>query len=139
MEIDPSRIVPGMDVIAQDGERVGGVKQVRGSDVLVDRRMQRDIYVPFEAIMGVGEDGISLRYASDQIGDLGWEQPAVVRGDERADAQPDPEEIVTGSGDPAERGAWSPAADSYDLDPHDTLTTGRTTEPGVKPQPDESL
>jgi len=41
----------GMDVVSVDGQPLGRVKEVRGSDFLLDRPMARDMYVPFNAIL----------------------------------------------------------------------------------------
>jgi sporulation protein YlmC with PRC-barrel domain len=51
------RIRPGMDVYDMNGQLVGRVKDVRSDDFLIDKRLARDVYVPFS----------SVREASDRI------------------------------------------------------------------------
>jgi hypothetical protein len=48
-----ARIQVGMDVVGSDGDHVGRVKAVEGSDFLVDRQFKSDIYVPINAIREV--------------------------------------------------------------------------------------
>jgi hypothetical protein len=61
-------------VVGSDGEAVGQVKEVRENDFLVDRRMQRDIYVPFEAVQAVTDYSIVLTIPADKVGDMDWPQ-----------------------------------------------------------------
>jgi len=46
-----SQVQVGMDVKSIDGERIGRVKEVRDREFLVDRRLARDLWVPFEAVV----------------------------------------------------------------------------------------
>lgn len=64
-----------MDVIGSDGESLGQVKEVRGSDFLLDRPMARDVYVPFSAVQTVDGERVMLRYRSDDLGDQDWPSP----------------------------------------------------------------
>jgi hypothetical protein len=130
MTIDRDRLVVGMQVVAADGQPVGALKQLRDADMLVDRSLRRDIFVPLSAISELSGQTLTLNVAADAIGDQGWEMPSPLPQEGEAAGEGEPASIVTGTGDPAERGAWSPAADDYDLDPADTVT-GRDTERGV--------
>ncbi len=75
MMTDPMRLRPGMEVLAADGDELGWVKDVRSADFLLERSMQRDVYVPFDAIRDISSDRIVLNVASDQIDNMGWENP----------------------------------------------------------------
>ncbi|MCM8748280.1 DUF2171 domain-containing protein [Thermomicrobiaceae bacterium CFH 74404] len=73
--IDQMRLRPGMEVLAADGDELGWVKDVRSTDFLLERSMQRDVYVPFDAIRDISSDRIVLNVASDQVDSMGWENP----------------------------------------------------------------
>lgn len=75
MVIDQMRLRPGMEVLAADGDELGRVKDVRSTDFLLERSMQRDVYVPFDAIRDISSDRIVLNVASDQVDNMGWENP----------------------------------------------------------------
>lgn len=64
----------GMEVFANDGERLGRVKHMRGNDFLVDRPLARDVYVPYDAIEQADER-VVLNIASDQLSAQDWENP----------------------------------------------------------------
>ncbi len=68
------RIREGMQVIGRDGEYIGRVKQVRGSDFLVDRPMRRDVFVPYSAVKNSGGE-IELRVASFEVDVQRWPRP----------------------------------------------------------------
>lgn len=73
--IDQMRLRPGMEVLAADGDGLGWVKDVRNTDFLLERSMQRDVYVPFDAIRDISSDRIVLNVSSDQVDSMGWENP----------------------------------------------------------------
>lgn len=83
MSVDPQYILVGMDVVGIDGEGVGTVKEVRATDILVDRPLARDVYVPIEAIQAIVDatptDSINPRVVltvrADSVGDMGWPRP----------------------------------------------------------------
>jgi hypothetical protein len=68
----------GMPVLGADGVRVGRLKQVRLADVLVDRALQRDVYIPFEAIADVRSQGIVLSLPADQVDNMNWSHPSLI-------------------------------------------------------------
>ena len=70
----PRDIRSGMEVIGPDGRRIGKVKEVRQDDILVDREMARDIFVPHSAVSMVGEL-VMLTVAADAVDTQGWEKP----------------------------------------------------------------
>ncbi len=141
MSADIGLLAEGLPVVATGGEELGSVKEIRTADFLLDMSMRRDLYVPFSAISEVGGTVVLAVNAKD-IGDQGWE-PASLFGmpsetSDEADIQAvDDEDIVVGTGDPAERGTWSASSDSYSLDAIDT-TEGRQaiegTDDGERPR-----
>ncbi len=70
-----SQLQPGMRVICSDKGSIGQVRDVRDNDFLVDLPMQRDVYVPFDAIQEVTIDLVMLNIPSDQVGKMGWDNP----------------------------------------------------------------
>jgi hypothetical protein len=64
-----------MPVVGSDGGEVGKVKHVRTEDFLVDRRFDRDVFVPFTAIKDVADGRVRLTVESNQAGKMGWENP----------------------------------------------------------------
>lgn len=71
----------GMTVVAADGDTVGGVKEVRGSDFLLDRPMQRDIYVPISLAQSTSGNVLYLSTTGDDLSNMNLEQPPL-SGDE---------------------------------------------------------
>jgi hypothetical protein len=68
----------GMPVLGADGVHVGRLKQVRLADVLVDRALRRDVYVPFEAIADVTNEEIVLAIPADQVDTMNWSRPSLM-------------------------------------------------------------
>jgi hypothetical protein len=138
MTVDTSLIVPGLDVVAPNGDALGSVKTVRTHDFLLDRSMRRDLYVPFSAIREIGGRTVVLGISAGEIGEQGWDEAPLFGGPTESDSTPPPEDTVVGTGDPAERDAWSPSSDAYTLEPLDT-TAGRQavsgTDDGERPRP----
>jgi hypothetical protein len=66
---------PGMKVVGANGGEVGTIKEVRGDSFLVDRRMQRDVWVPLSAVAGTLENNVTLNIVADRVGDMNWPQP----------------------------------------------------------------
>jgi ribosomal 30S subunit maturation factor RimM len=50
MGVDRSQVRVGLGVVGSDDEELGVIKEVRESDFLLARPMERDVYVPFSAI-----------------------------------------------------------------------------------------
>jgi uncharacterized protein (TIGR02271 family) len=68
----------GMDVLGSDDAMIGRVKEVRATDFLVDRRMQRDIYVPNEAIRDVSRGQVMLNIPAHRVDNMGWANPPLM-------------------------------------------------------------
>jgi len=141
--IERSQLTIGMDVVDLEGQRIGEVKEVRDADLLVDRRLQRDIYVPLTLVREASRRMVVLDRSTEALSKLDLDKPSPLDPHGEAAGEGEPASIVTGTGDPAERGTWSAMADNYDLDPTETLTGGQTRagldgeDPGVRRDLDE--
>lgn len=71
------RIASGMQIFGCDGQPVGYVKDVRADAVLVDRPMERDVYLPRSALQMSG-GRLTVDVPADQVGNQGWRQPPVI-------------------------------------------------------------
>jgi hypothetical protein len=77
------QIEVGMKVIGIDGHVVGRVKAVRGADFLLDRPMARDLYVPFQFVLSVPDQGekpskpleVVLTVSGAHLDGQGWSHP----------------------------------------------------------------
>ena len=74
MSTEHFQVNVGMEVLGAEKERVGQVKEVRTSDFLVERPLQRDVYVPFAAIREVTGNQVVLTVRSDHVDALKWPQ-----------------------------------------------------------------
>jgi hypothetical protein len=74
MSTEHFQVSAGMEVLGAEKERVGQVKEVRAADFLVERRLQRDVYVPFAAIREVTGNQVVLTVTSDHVDALKWPQ-----------------------------------------------------------------
>ena len=72
MTTEHFQVSVGMEVLGAKTERVGQVKEVRASDFLVERRLQRDVYVPFAAIREVTGNQVVLTVTSDHVDAIKW-------------------------------------------------------------------
>jgi hypothetical protein len=76
--IDRSQIREGAEVVGSDGEWLGQVKQVRDDDFLLDRPMQRDLFVPLSVVALAGVDRIVLELSADEVGERNWPESTSV-------------------------------------------------------------
>ena len=67
-----------MEVVGADGRRVGFVAAIRRDDILVDRPLRRDIYVPFSAVREVTGEQVVLRIPAAEVDRQGWPHPPLV-------------------------------------------------------------
>jgi hypothetical protein len=78
---DRPAVHEGMAVIGADGQRMGHVKEVRDADFRADRTLlqllQGDVYVPFDAIHAVTDEGIVLTIPAAQVQTMGWPSPSL--------------------------------------------------------------
>jgi hypothetical protein len=74
------QVVPSMAVIGADGEPIGQIKAVRGDEFLVDRRLQRDLYLPCSVIQAVHGNHVVLTVTAVQLDDLASLSPPITGG-----------------------------------------------------------
>ena len=72
MDTGASPLREGMAVLGSDMQRVGQVSSIRDSDFGVDRPLQPDVYVPFDAIAEVTDHAVVLRITAAEIDDRFW-------------------------------------------------------------------
>jgi len=72
MNTGASQPMEGMAVIGSDMQRVGQVSSIRTTDFGVDRPLQPDVYVPFDAIAEVTDDAVVLTITAAQVDDMFW-------------------------------------------------------------------
>ena len=79
-EFDPTQVTVGMRVFGSDDLELGRVKEVREHDFLLDRPVQRDVYVPLSAIrqveinvqrLNLGAE-VLLDVTSNGLDEMGW-------------------------------------------------------------------
>jgi ferritin-like metal-binding protein YciE len=68
----------GMEVVGQDLGSIGIVKDMRDGDFLVDRKMQRDVYVPYNAIQNIDGGRAVLNIPTGQVDNMGWQNPPLM-------------------------------------------------------------
>jgi hypothetical protein len=76
MDTGASPLMEGVAVIGSDLQRVAQVSSVRDSDFGVDRPLQPDVYVPFDAIAEVTDDAVVLTITAVEIDDMFWAHAA---------------------------------------------------------------
>jgi hypothetical protein len=69
------KVMAGLHVQGADGASVGQIKEVRQDDFLVDRHMQHDIYIPFDAVKDVSGNQVLLDISANQVDNMGWPTP----------------------------------------------------------------
>jgi hypothetical protein len=76
-----NKIRQGMRVVGRDNEDIGEVKEIQGSEFLVDRPIARDVYVPIDACEDISNDRIKLNVDADKVNDQGWRNPDLLGDD----------------------------------------------------------
>jgi hypothetical protein len=80
MSISALELRLGMSVVGTDGRHVGRVKEIRGTDFLIDRRFRRNVYVPLAAIQQIVSEEhpatlfVALDVTAKQADRIGWPQ-----------------------------------------------------------------
>jgi len=72
---NPWQVRETMDVVGSDGEQVGTVKAVHGTDFVLDRPMGRDLFVPFSAVRTVDGERVMLGIRASEVDDQHWPNP----------------------------------------------------------------
>jgi sporulation protein YlmC with PRC-barrel domain len=65
----------GMEVDGSDQEQIGWVKARYPDALLVARRLERDIYVPYDAVQSVTSNGVVLTVPAAEVDYQGWAYP----------------------------------------------------------------
>ncbi len=73
-----------MDVIGVDGEKIGTVKAVHGTDFLLARPAARDLFVPFSAVRTVDGERIMLNVRSGEVDTQHWPASDLTGANERS-------------------------------------------------------
>ena len=76
--IGQEQLRQGMGVVSADGDTLGHVKLVRQGDFLLDRPLQRDLYVPFDAVDEVVDTWVRLTIPARWIDGMGWPSPRLL-------------------------------------------------------------
>jgi hypothetical protein len=67
-----SSVKVGMVVLGRDRESVGLVKEVHPTEFLLDRELQRDIYVPLQLVDRVANKLVVLSITADDVKTREW-------------------------------------------------------------------
>lgn len=67
-----------MTILGTDDANVGHIKEVRKNDFLVDRPMQRDLYIPMDAVQEVNGDQVKLNIPASKVDDMGWKKGSII-------------------------------------------------------------
>ena len=67
-----SELTVGMEVRSTDGHRLGQIKEVHKSEILVSRRLQPTVHVPDSAIRAMTERGVVLALTAPEVDELYW-------------------------------------------------------------------
>ena len=73
----PSSVKVGMVVLGADQESVGLVKEVNHTEFLLDRELQRDIYIPLELIDRVQNKLVVLSITADEVNTREWPKSSI--------------------------------------------------------------
>jgi hypothetical protein len=84
MSVDPQYLKIGMEVVGDDGELAGTVKEIHADSFHLDRPLARDVLVPLDAIQAImgasgthaGNPRVILTIRADSIGDMDWPHPS---------------------------------------------------------------
>lgn len=74
------QIQQGVEVYGSNDDYIGRVKEVTGQTFLVDRTMQRDVYVPMSAVQNMDGDQVVLNLPADEVDNQGWDNPPLTGG-----------------------------------------------------------
>jgi hypothetical protein len=79
-----NKVRQGMRVVGSDNEDIGEVKEISGNEMLVDRPMARDVYVPLDAAENVTGQHIKLNIPADEVNNQGWRNPDLMGDDDKS-------------------------------------------------------
>ena len=78
---------PGWAMTANDGHRLGTIRDVGQNYILTQVGSGTDMYVPASAIANVADGVVHLNVAVRDARNMGWEQPP--RGDDTLETSPE--------------------------------------------------
>lgn len=70
----------GMEVTATNGKHIGQVKAIEEKEFLVNRRWQRDLYLPFSTIERIDGDRVILKVTEFDLDYLSSMSPPITGG-----------------------------------------------------------
>jgi hypothetical protein len=76
-QTNKGEISRGMKVMGSDGKQAGTVKDILNDTFLLNRSMDRDVFVPFSAIQNIQNNQIQLNVKADDVDNQGWQEPQV--------------------------------------------------------------
>ena len=77
----------GWAVVANDGHRLGTIRDVGQNYVRTQTGARTDMFVPASAIANVADQVVQLNVALSDARNMGWEQPP--RGDDTLETSPE--------------------------------------------------
>jgi hypothetical protein len=78
----------GQEVFGSDNRGLGKVKEVRANEFLLDRPMQRDLWVPFRAVQNIEGDRVILNVKALDVDNQDWSSPPLTGESGYTSAQP---------------------------------------------------
>jgi len=79
---NPWQIRETMDIVGSDGEKVGTVKAVHGTDFVLNRPRAGDLFVPFSAVRTVDGERVMLGIRADEVDRQHWPNPELTGSNE---------------------------------------------------------
>jgi hypothetical protein len=74
-ERSSSTLTMGADVIAQDGEKLGTIKEVRGGAFKVDAKMQPDYWLRTDCVVTNSMGQVTVAFPKDRLGEFKMGEP----------------------------------------------------------------
>ena len=68
-------LVIGSEIFTTDGDKIGEVKEVRGSFFKVNAAMQPDYWLPMSTVSSTSGGRVMLNFHKDRLGDYKTEEP----------------------------------------------------------------
>ncbi len=69
----------GMGVVGSDGKQIGTVDEIRDFDFKLNRPLNFDLYVPFNAVEDISNDQVRLDIPANRVGSMNWETTATAQ------------------------------------------------------------
>lgn len=62
----------GLDVRSADAQTIGTVKELHAAGFVIDRPLQPDVTVPYDAIRSITDEGVVLTLTAMEVDDRFW-------------------------------------------------------------------